>query len=372
VAKVANAVASFYLEEDRKIRERQASGTVQTLKAQLDEVRANLQQQEQALSTFQDEHSAELPQGSEARLANLERLQGELRAAIDERLRAVDRRNELLRQVDAADAAVALPGAGAGPGSSRLERKKDELADLRRHYSDKYPEVIRLKDEVAALEKEEARTEVAPAGPTAASRTARLRETLEAVDTDISTLRTTESRLHAEVAEGIRRLETAPRRQRGYLAIARDYQTTRDLYDSLRKRYEEAQLEDGQGSGLAASSFRILDPAIVPTAPAAPNRMALLLAALVGSLVLAAAAAWIADRMDTSVHTADDVRSFTRVPVLVSIPLIVTAGDRRAHQRRLWLAAAGLLLALGVVAQGVNRVARTNEGIVLMMARGRP
>jgi len=374
VAKVANAVASFYLEEDRKIRERQASGTVQTLKAQLDEVKANLQQQEQVLGTFQDEHSGELPQAAEANLANLERVQGDLRAATDERLRAVDRRNELLRQLDAADAGPA--SASAGPAGSRLERKKDELADLSRHYSDKYPEVIRLKEEVAALEKEAAQAESGRASgaatASAASRSARLRETLNDVETEIGTLRSNEGRLHSEVAERIRRLENAPRRQRGYLAITRDYQTTRDLYDSLRKRYEEAQLEDDKGGVLAASPFRILDPAIAPTGPAAPNRMALLLAAFFGSLVMAAAAAWIADRMDTSVHTADDVRSFTRVPVLVSIPLIVTAGDRRAHHRRLWLAAAGMLLAVGVVAQGVHRVARENEGIVLMMARGRP
>ena len=114
----------------------------------------------------------------------------------------------------------------------------------------------------------------------------------------------------------------------------------------------------------------ILDPAIVPTAPAAPNRLLLLFATFVGSLVMGAAAAWIADRMDTSLHNADDVRSFTRVPVLVSIPRIVTAGDRRARHRRVWLAAAGVLLAVGVVAHGVHRVARANEGIVLMMARG--
>jgi hypothetical protein len=58
--------------------------------------------------------------------------------------------------------------------------------------------------------------------------------------------------------------------------------------------------------------------------------------------------------------------------VVASIPLIVTEGDRRSRQRRAWLATAGLLLALGAVTHGVHRVARTNEGIVLMLARGRP
>jgi len=372
VANVANAVASFYLEQDRKIRERQTSGTVQVLKTQLDEVKANLQQQEQALGAFQDEHSGELPQEAEANLANLERLQGELRTATDERLRAVDRRNELLRQLDAVDTAPASASAGASPAAGRLERKREELADLRRHYSDKYPEVVRLKEEVVALEKEATPAEPGPAAgavaPSAGSRAARLRDTLHEVEAEIGTLRSDEGRVRAEVAERIRRLETAPRRQRGYQAITRDYQTTRDLYNSLRKRYEEAQLEDDQGGG--SSPFRILDPAIVPTAPAAPNRLLLLFVTLVGSLVMAAVVVWIADRWDTSLHTIEDIRSFTRVPVLVSIPRIVTVGDRQVHRRRVWLTAAGVLLALGVVAHTVHRVARGNEGIVLMMARG--
>jgi polysaccharide chain length determinant protein (PEP-CTERM system associated) len=376
VAKVANTLASFYLEEDRKIRERQTGGAVRTLKAQLDEVKANLQEQELALGEFQDTHTGALPQESEANLANLDRVQGELRTATDERLRAVDRRNELLKHLDEADAAPSVASAGPGPVATRLATKKAELADMRRRYSDKYPDIIRLKEEVAALELEkEAAQEPAPVaggGATTAARVARLRDALRDVETEISRLRADEGRLRGEVAERIRRLETAPRRQRGYQAITRDYQTTRDLYDSLRKRYEEAQLEEGEGGGPTSSPFRILDAAIVPNAPVAPNRLVLLFVALFGSLAMAAAAAWLADRLDTSLHTADDIRSFTRVPVLVSIPLIVTAGDRRSRQRRVWLAAAGLLLALGVVAHGVYRVARTNESIVLMMARGRP
>jgi succinoglycan biosynthesis transport protein ExoP len=316
VAKVANALASFYVEQDRQIRERQTSGTVRLLKAQLDEVKSNLQQQEQSLGEFQEQNAGQLPHEAEANLANLERLQGEQRAATEERLRAVDRRNELLRQLDEADAAPSSTTPGPGAVTTRLATKKQELADMSRRYSDKYPEIIRLKEEVAALEKEAAQESSPAAGgaAAAASRAARLRDGLRDVETEIAGLRSDESRLRGEVAERIRRLETAPRRQRGYQAISRDYQTTRDLYDSLRKRYEEAQLEEDKAGGPAASPFRILDPAIVPNASVGPNRLMLLFVTLVGSLLLAAALAWVVDQMDTSLHTADDVRAFTRVP----------------------------------------------------------
>jgi protein tyrosine kinase modulator len=375
VAKVANAFASFYLEEDRKIRERQTSGAVQTLKTQLDDVKQNLQQQEQALGEFQDRHLGALPQQADANLANLARLQAELRTATEERLRAIDRRNELLRELAEADAPPAAVNSGPGPAASRLATKRDELADLSRRYSDKYPDVIRLKEELAALEREAAAPEPAPSAEAVAvprRASVRLREALQQMETDISGFRSDEARLRSEIAGSIQRLENAPRQQRVYQEVARDYQTTRDLYDSLRKRYEQAQLEEGEGAGVASSPLRILDPAIVPNGPAAPNRLLLLFLTLAGSLLIAAAAAWLTDHLDTSLHSADDVRSFTRIPVVASIPRIVTAGDRRSHHRRVCLAAASLLLAVGVVAHGVHRVARTKEGIVLMLARGRP
>lgn len=374
VAKVANALASFYLEQEVKIRERQTSGTVQVLKAQLEDVKRDLEKQERGLGEFQERHAGELPQQAEATLANLERLHAELRTVSEERIRALDRRNELLRELAAADAPPAAAPTGPRPAAAKLASKKDELAELGRRYSDKYPDVVRLKEEVAALEREAASegTEPGtPAGPAGGSRSAaRLREALGEVEAEIKAFRSDESRLRAGVAEYIRRLENAPRRERAYQEVSRDYQTTRDLYDSLRKRFEQAQLEEG--GGVTASPFRILDPAIVPTYPIAPNRLVLLLVALAAALGMAAATAAVAERLDTSLHTADDVRSFTRVPVLASIPLIVTAGDIRARRRRFGLGAVTFLLAMGVLVHAVHGVARTSDTLVSALARGRP
>src|SRR4029079_17162763 len=85
VAEVATAVASLYVEEDSRIRERQAGRTTQVLKAQLEEMKQSLQGQEVALAEFQDRHVGELAQEADANRANLDRLQAELRTTSDER-----------------------------------------------------------------------------------------------------------------------------------------------------------------------------------------------------------------------------------------------------------------------------------------------
>jgi succinoglycan biosynthesis transport protein ExoP len=374
-AKVANAVAALYVDQDRTIREREAGTTAQTLKAQLDEIKGNLQVQEKALAQFQDQHVGELAQETDANQANLDRLQAELRTASDERIRAIERRNDLLKEITQAEET----GTGGGPAptspSARLARKKAELADLSRRYSSKYPDVIRLREEVAALE-----TEVRESGSLATTAegggSARpapsLRGSLREVEAEIAGLKADEARLRERIAELIRRLENVPRRQRDYQQIARDYQTTRDVYDSVRKRYEQAQLEDVGGTRGGLSRFRILDPALVPTDPVAPNRLFLLFLSLAGALALAVAAAALAEWLDTSFHSGEDLRSFTRVPIAAGIPLIVTPRDLRVQRRNVLVAVVSVLIGVTLVIPALRHAARTSDGVAALLERGRP
>jgi polysaccharide biosynthesis transport protein len=376
VTDVANALAGLYLEEDRRIRDRQASGTVRQLEAQLKELEKTVETQERDLATFQERHVGELPQQSEANLAALEQLHAELRATSEERMRALDRRNDLLRRLAELDEGDAAAAGAPTAGSTRLQKLKDDLADLQRRFSDRYPDVIRLKAEIAALEAPPAAADAAPAAavPPAitSKRTApRLRDALAEVERQIEAFKSDEARLRSGIAGYIDRLENAPRRQRALQEIARDHQTTRDLYDNLRKRYEQAQLEESAQAGNAGPRFRVLDAAVLPPGPAAPDRRLLLLFALLASLGAAAAAVRLAERLDTSFRSADDIRAFTSVPVLASIPRTVTAAENRSRRLRFLATGASVLVAIGVLIHASHRMARDNDALVSMLSRSR-
>src|SRR5207249_1953105 len=132
VARVTNTLASFYVEENSKIRARQAAGTAQLLKAQLDETKKRLDQQEGQVRVFRTRHVGELPQQMVVNLATLERLHAQLHLASANQLRAMDRRAPLLKELAEAD-----PGAGAGApdaASAKLAKLRQELLDLRRQF----------------------------------------------------------------------------------------------------------------------------------------------------------------------------------------------------------------------------------------------
>src|SRR5215470_3534930 len=92
VALVANTLASFYIDENLKARERQATGTAEFLKVQLTETKKRLDEQEQRVSAFKRRYLGELPQQMETNLTTLDRLHAQLRQNADSQTRAAERR----------------------------------------------------------------------------------------------------------------------------------------------------------------------------------------------------------------------------------------------------------------------------------------
>lgn len=167
------------------------------------------------------------------------------------------------------------------------------------------------------------------------------------------------------------RVDNAPKHAPEYLELTRDYETNKNLYRALVQRYETAQIGEDMEQRQQGERFRILDPASPSGNPFAPNRARLLLVAVVGCLGLAGAAVVLAEVLDTSFHSAADLRAASSVPVLVRIPSIVTEADTRRARWRSRFAIAGTLAALVLVAGGAYTIGHQNEQLVQMLSRER-
>ena len=376
VAQVTNTLASFYIEENLKVRERQATGTAEFLKVQLTETRKRLDGLESRVSDFRRRYLGELPQQMQTNLTMMDNLNQQLRLNSDNQTRVIERRDSITGLL--AEAASSPQSGVAESRGARLGRLQQELAAARSRYTEQHPSVIRLKAEIAATEQEPAEQEPAGPKPKGTGKTdisklpatpyvLRLREMLSGAESDLRVLKTEEQRLRTDITAYQQRLENTPKREQEYLEVSRDYDTTRELYASLSKRLEAAQLAESMEQRQKGEQFRILDPAVPSGLPAAPNRLKLLGLSLVLSLGLAGGALMLAEMLDTSFHSIDEMRQFTIVPVLVSVPKIVTDADRQRGQRRFRLAAAGAVLGLIVIAGGSYLIAHGNEQLVQMI-----
>ena len=386
VAQVANMLASVYVVENSKIREGQAARTAEFLKTQLDAVKQELDAQERRATEFNLSHIGELPQQVAANLASLERLNTQLRLNGENQVRAMDRRERFERQLaelPATQPAGSSADPARGPGSDELTKLKQELAQLRRKFTDQYPEVIRLRAEVAEVERQLSERPIVvntaarpAAGTPATSSTAadprtRLVQALAGVDVELNALKDEEASFRRAISSYEQRVENVPKRQEEVEALSRDSAATKERYDTLLKRYEEAQLASSLEQGQKVEQFRILDAAIAPREPTAPSRPRLFAIGFFLAVALAAGSALLVEKLDTAFHSIDDLRAFVAVPTLFSIPLIPTMTEARRKRRRMALAAVSVVIGLALVITGSRHLASNNEQLARFTADGR-
>jgi hypothetical protein len=199
---------------------------------------------------------------------------------------------------------------------------------------------------------------------------ARLQDTLRSIETELKLAKQDDQRLRQGITAYQTRLDNAPKREQEYLDASRDYQGTKELYQTLSRKYDDALLSESMEQRQKGEQFRILDAALPSSMPAAPRRSRLLVAAVGLSLVLGAGTMVLMEVLDTSFHSSRDLRDYTTVPILVSIPRIVTEADARRGRWRFRLATVGVLVALVVVGGSSYLFAHGNEQLAQLLSQG--
>jgi polysaccharide chain length determinant protein (PEP-CTERM system associated) len=387
---VTNRLADLYVQENLRFRERQAVGTSEFLETQLGEVRGRLQEQERRIAAFKEQHMGELPEQREANLRTLERLQQQLQLAYENNRRANERRQLITRSLAEIDQTTGLAAAGTtGPNvtpaettAARIALLKQELTQLETRYSDKYPDVIYTRQQIAALEQRlatEKKAEAATAARAPKSGGRELRQPpqnpyvaslMQQLDqANVESKATTDeiATLNRQIAAYQRRIENTPRREQELALITRDYETTRELFRSLLGKRGEAGIAADLEQRKKGENFRVIEPAALPERPAGPNRLRLLMIGLVLALGASGLAVVLAEQVDTSYRTVDEVRSSLPVPVLSTIPKIATERDRAHQLRQRRLATAAVAVGLLLVMGSSFAIAHRNEALVGML-----
>ena len=138
-----------------------------------------------------------------------------------------------------------------------------------------------------------------------------------------------------QITELDARINAIPNAEVGIEAIDREYQTKKLNYDNLLAQQQKVVMgadaaKDQQGGGI-----QVVDPANLPERPVAPKR-AVLTAAGFGiglALGLLLAVGFELRRLFT-IQTTEDAKHYTNLPVLATIPELLTPVEARAIPRR--------------------------------------
>ena len=361
--KITSRLASLFIEENLRVREQHAIGTTSFINAEAERLRKQLEEQESEVNRYKAQYRFELPDQLDANLRTMEQLRGELQGNMNRLASLQERKGGLEKQVVEAESMAPEMGGGSGPDgaqrgprSQQIQARKTAMEALLIRYSEKHPDVMRLSQEIRALEQESAKDqlEIKNSGPAVSGYVGSpLREALLKQIADVSSqalaIQAKNEVLQRDIANHQLRIDNAPLRGIELSKISRTYSITLGKYQDLLRKGLDSELSENMERKEKGEQFQVVDPATYPQKPVRPNRPLILLIGLVGGLAGGFGLAFLWEFLDDSFKNGDQVISHVEVPLLATIPSVVTRG-KVLEQRRLqaWL----LLSSMAVLAVG--------------------
>jgi polysaccharide chain length determinant protein (PEP-CTERM system associated) len=352
VAGVTNRLASILIEENLKFREEEVQGTSEFLSDELKSTKAKLEGQEKAINEFKQQYMGELPEQRDANFRVLEQLQM-LYEKLEDRMETAEERKGMIRNQLSELETLLTSGDGKpdksllsvrkkSPEETRLDQLRDHLDDLRIKYTEKHPDIAVVKKKIAELEekveksadqKEEqiAEEKVEKSAdkkneePGDFKLNPRYREVnaqLTATEREIKKLKEEEERLRVQMARYQKRIDGTFGLEVSLAALTRDYQNTRELYQSLLRKNQEARQAENLEQRQKGEQFKLIDPARQPEKPFKPNVQKILLMGLFLGLGFGFGLAFMREQMDRSFRDAEDLETTLGFKVLANIPKI--------------------------------------------------
>jgi polysaccharide chain length determinant protein (PEP-CTERM system associated) len=336
VTSVANRLTSLFIEENLRVREKQAVGTTEFLAGELTTTKTKLEQLEALVSQYKRQHMGELPEQRDTNLKILEQLQlqnqraGEnLRAAQDRKLFIQKRLSDLELPISASGgggrssaSSTALSNSSpvpemAGSYESQKDALNRQLDELTSKYTGSHPDVITAKKKLAELEKKKETYNVKND-----PRHKELRNQLTITDIEIKRFRSEEAQISGQMNRYRGRIENVPSREQEMASLVREYQNTKETHELLMKKSQDAQQAENLERRQKGEQFRIIDPARLPEKPFSPDIPKVLLIGLALSIGCSFGLAFIREQMDRSFHDAGDAEVTLGLRVLATIPKI--------------------------------------------------
>jgi polysaccharide chain length determinant protein (PEP-CTERM system associated) len=349
---------------DRKVMAQEASGF---LESQLEDARARLVEQEKRLETYRLQYGSELPTQLQSNIQVIQNLQTQVQTLSEGINRDRDRRLLVARQLAdlQSEESLAEPGATAAgsdaagtPASVQLATALADLRALELRVTPEHPDLLRAKTLVADLQREVARQAAAasklradkPKPLTAAeiarhNRTSELRAEIDSLDRQVADKVAEQAELRASAQTYQARVEALPSRESDLASLTRDYDTLQSTYRILLTKKEDSKVSENLEQRQAGQQYKILDPPRLPQRPVSPNRPLMDLGAALAGLVFGIGVAVLLEFLDKSLKVEADVRTVLNLPVLATIPTMMSSAERR----RAWWRTAGFSLALVVL-----------------------
>jgi uncharacterized protein involved in exopolysaccharide biosynthesis len=302
-AAVVNGVCDLFMKEHDDEQKGQAERTRALFDAKVESARSEYQRLQAAVDDFQREHYGALPDQLEPNMRNLEELQGDLNANQASLDLARDRKRALETQE-----------------LDYLRHQEDVLADAyhlsETRYTEDQPEVVEARNEYLAVRDQRQKEESAmlAGGLTNPA----VQETQQQIDQTTATL----ERLRTQQAQLRQAVNDTEANATALEKLTLDRDAKRQAYQDALAKDDEAGLAALEEQNVTAPGrFQVMEAAVPPGGPSAPDRPLLLGLVLGAALCLGIGAGLLHDALDTSLHDPEEVAALDpKLRLLAAVP----------------------------------------------------
>jgi polysaccharide biosynthesis transport protein len=386
---VVRALVSKFVDQEQVVQRDNAHLTTTFLEDEVKLAQTKLSALDEQITKFKMENNGKLPeeQNSNTAMLNSSLLQQSqvaqsLQNAIDRKSMYETTLQGQLSQLDylkanaeetltpQQSAQAQVQNQALATNTARLQELNERLAGMKQIYGAKSPEIRTLTAQIQSaqqtkdnLEKEQQQKKDAEAAQPAAPAEKKIRNKnaeaaivnlqaqMEQTKTmineaagNIKLLQTEQESVAKRIAAYEARIQAGPLNERQWAALQREHALAQQEYDDKVKKRQAADTAQNLEEHKAGETLEVLDTPSDPQQPTEPKRVQWAAIGTGLGLLLGIVLAGAKEMKNTSLKNLKDVRAYTNLPVLSSIPLLENALLVRRKRRLFWLAWSGAFI----------------------------
>jgi polysaccharide chain length determinant protein (PEP-CTERM system associated) len=369
-AVVRELVSKFSEETSNQLRQ-QANTTTSFLNDQLTAAKAKIDLLDAEMAKFKTANAGRLPDQLQSNLQAVNSLELQEQSVNESISRDAQDKMMLQTQLHNLEEEATFIGSNLEQTASREAVKNDRIIQLnnkileydtklsaaRQTYMPDHPDVRALEAQLNGLKKQrddlekEESNAAAKAGPAKKSTNPQVAQSLESLQMQEANVKAQiqarnmemeartkrQKELQAEIGDYRSRIDTIPVNEQKYADMLREYNLAKADYEEKSMKKSISETSSNLEERKAGENLETLDPASLPEQASEPNRLLIAGAGVGLGLFFGVFMAGVKEMKDTSLKNLKDVRAYTNLPVLSSIPLLENALLVRRKRRLFWL-----------------------------------
>lgn len=338
-----NTLVTTYVEENISDKREESYGANRFLSEQLAVYKDKLDASEDAIfryrqkaGIFSNVSEASLMEeikNGEEELKEVKGRKNELRASLN----TIREQLKMMKNMAAGGGAAGFD-ANAFGGDPRVEALQARIDELLLVYNEEYPTIVKLREQLAELERRQEETPMPPLpeadfNPLEDPIFVDLKMRMNNTQSEVNALAAREQEISATIENNKALLQNFPQDKKVLADMEREKKRFQDVYQKLLDRVGISEVSKQMEVADKSTTFRIVDPAILPTQPVGTQRIMVMFMGLLAGIAAGIGGVLLLDKLDDTVKSPDLIKELG-VLVLAEIPQMHSDADSQVQRKK--------------------------------------